>query len=159
MRQLQLCPTILILTAYDYEEYIFPILDAGAAGYLLKDTSGDELIDSIRVVQRGESVLHPTVARKLVERFRETGDKHGRQKEQDLLTEREVEVLKLGARGMSNKDIGNELCLSIHTVESHFGSIFNKLGVCSRVEAVMEALRRGWFTLADISQQDGPSRG
>ena len=146
---------ILILTAYDYEEYIFPILDAGAAGYLLKDTGGDELIDAIRIVHRGESVLHPTVARKLVERFRDAGVKRGREKALDALTERDVEVLKLAARGMSNKDIGNELFLSVHTVESHLGSIFNKLGVCSRVEAVMEAMRRGCFTLADISQAEG----
>jgi len=159
IKQLPLCTIILILTAYDYEEYIFPILEAGAAGYLLKDVSGSELIDAIHTVHKGESVLHPTVARKLIEQFRDTNVKHGREQVLDLLTEREAEVLKMAARGMSNKEIANELFLSVHTIESHLGSIFNKLGVCSRIEAVMKAFKRGWFTLADISQSDDSSKG
>jgi len=151
IKQLPFCTIILILTAYDYEEYIFPILEAGAAGYLLKDVSGNELIDAIRTVHKGESILHPAVAHKVIRQFRDTGIKHGREQALDLLTEREAEVLKMAARGMSNKKIANELFLSVHTVESHVGSIFNKLGVCSRIEAAKEALKRGWFTLADIS--------
>ncbi len=158
IKQLQPRTIILILTAYDYEEYIFPILEAGAAGYLLKDMSGSELVDAIRTVYRGESVLHPTVARKLVERFRYTELKEDQQKKTDLLTERELEVLKMAAQGMSNKQISNKLSLSVHTIESHFGNIFSKLGVYSRVEAVLDALRRGWFRLADISQP-GDSNG
>lgn len=159
IKQLPLCTIILILTAYDYEEYIFPILDAGAAGYLLKDVSGSELIDAIRTVHKGESVLHPAVARKVIEQFRSAGTNYEREEALDLLTERETEVLKMAARGMSNKDIAGELFLSVHTVESHLGSIFNKLGVCSRIEAVMEAFKRGWFTLDDISQPDNSSGG
>ena len=159
IKQLPFCTIILILTAYDYEEYIFPILDAGAAGYLLKDVSGSELIDAIRTVYKGESVLHPAVARKLIEQFRGTGTKFEREEALDLLSERESEVLKMAARGMSNKEIASELFLSVHTVESHFGSIFNKLGVCSRIEAVMEAFKRGWFTLEDISQPDSSIGG
>jgi NarL family two-component system response regulator LiaR len=159
IKQLPFCTIILILTAYDYDEYIFPILEAGAAGYLLKDVSGDELIDAIHTVCKGESVLHPTVARKLIEQFTRAGIKHGPEQALDLLTGRETEVLKMAARGMSNKEIANELSLSVHTIESHIGSIFNKLGVCSRIEAVMEGLRRGWFILADISQPDSSSRG
>ena len=159
IKQLPLCTIILILTAYDYEEYIFPILEAGAAGYLLKDVSGDELIDAVRIVHRGESILHPAVAHKVLEQFRDMGIKHGREQALDLLTEREIEVLEMAAKGMSNKDMANELFLSVHTIESHLGSIFNKLGVCSRIEAVKEGLKRGWFTLADISQPDSSSRG
>jgi DNA-binding NarL/FixJ family response regulator len=159
IKQVQPYTIILILTAYDYEEYIFPILEAGAAGYLLKDMSGSELIDAIRIVHKGESVLHPTVARKVLEHFRDMDINYGQQRASDLLTEREVEVLKMAARGMSNKEIGNELSLSVHTIESHFGCIFNKLGVYSRIEAVMEALRRNWFTLADISQPDSSNGG
>ena len=121
--------------------------------------SGGELVDAIRTVYRGESVLHPTVARKLLERFRDTELKEGQQKETDLLTERELKVLKMAAQGMSNKQISNELFLSVHTVESHFGNIFSKLGVYSRVEAVMEALKRDWFTLADISQRSDSNGG
>jgi len=159
IKELQPRTIILILTAYDYEEYIFPILEAGAAGYLLKDMSGGELVDAIRTVYRGESVLHPAVARKLLERFRDTDVKEGQLKKVDLLTERELEVLKMAAQGKSNKEISNELFLSVHTVESHFGNIFSKLGVYSRVEAVLEALRRGWFTLADTSPSDSSSEG
>ena len=159
IKQLPLCTIVLILTAYDYEEYIFPILEAGAAGYLLKDVSGNELIDAIRTVYKGESVLHPVVARKLIEQFKGASIKYGREQALALLTERETEVLKMAARGMSNKEIANELFLSVHTIESHFGGIFNKLGVCSRIEAVMEAFKRGWFTLADISQPDSSSGG
>ena len=159
IKQLPLCTIVLILTAYDYEEYIFPILEAGAAGYLLKDVSGNELVDAIHIVHKGESILHPAVARKLIEQFRETSVKRGREQALDLLTERETEVLKMAARGMSNKEIASGLFLSVHTVESHLGSIFNKLGVCSRIEAVMEAFKRGWFTLADISQPDSSGGG
>jgi two-component system, NarL family, response regulator LiaR len=144
---------ILILSAYDYEEYIFPILEAGAAGYLLKDMSSRELVDAVYTVYKGESVLHPAVARKLLGRFRVSDAKESVQKNIDLLTERELEVLKMAAEGMSNKEISNELFISVHTIESHFGNIFSKLGVYSRLEAVMEALRRGWFSLGDISKK------
>jgi two-component system, NarL family, response regulator LiaR len=98
-------------------------------------------------------VLHPAVARKLLGRFRVRDAKETAQKNADLLTERELEVLKMAAEGMSNKEISNALSISVHTIESHFGNIFSKLGVYSRLEAVMEALRRGWFTLGDISQK------
>lgn len=151
IKQLPFRTIILILTAYDYEEYIFPILEAGAAGYLLKDMSANELIDAIHTVYGGESILHPAVAHKLIEQFRDTSIKHGQGQVLDLLTEREAEVLKMAARGMSNKEIANELFLSVHTVESHLGSIFNKLGVRSRIEAAKEALKKGWLTLADLS--------
>jgi len=151
IKQLDPRTIMLILTAYDYEEYIFPILEAGAAGYLLKDMSGHELVDAIRTVYRGETVLHPAVARKLVERFRKKSVKEEPEKELEGLTDRELEVLKMAAAGMSNKEIASELFLSVHTIESHLTSIFNKLGVGSRIEAVMEGLRHDWFTLEDIS--------
>jgi len=139
---------VLVLTAYDYDQYIFPLLEAGACGYLLKDVSGRELIEAIRAVHKGESVLHPAVARKVVERFRRLGKPVGRAS--DLLTEREMAVLKAAAKGMSNKDIAEELCLSVRTVEAHLGTIFNKLGVGSRTEAVIRALKNGWLVLDDV---------
>lgn len=151
IKQLDPRTIMLILTAYDYEEYIFPILEAGAAGYLLKDMSGHELVDAIRTVYRGETVLHPTVARKLVEHFRKKSVNEESEKELEALTDRELEVLKMAAAGMSNKEIASELFLSVHTIESHLTSTFNKLGVGSRIEAVMEGLRHDWFTLEDIS--------
>ncbi len=140
---------ILILTAYDYEQYIFPLLEAGAAGYLLKDVSSRELISAIETVYRGEAVLHPAVARKVMQRLSKvepTGERAS-----DLLSERELTILKMAAKGMSNSDIAEELHLSARTVESHLGSIFNKLGVGSRTEAVIKAMKKGWFTLEELS--------
>lgn len=151
IKQLNPRTIMLVLSAYDYEEYIFPILEAGAAGYLLKDMSLHDLVDAIRTVHRGETVLHPAVARKLVERFRKKSVDEGHEKELEALTDREIEVLKMAATGMSNKEIASELFLSVHTIESHLTSIFNKLGVGSRIEAAMEGLRHDWFTLEDIS--------
>jgi len=142
---------VLALTAYDYEQYIFPLLEAGAAGYLLKDISSRELINAIQTVFRGEAVLHPAVASKVMQRFKRTKEESDKEHGIELLTERETAVLKMAARGMSNGDIAKELNLSIRTIESHLGTIFNKLGVGSRTEAVIEAMRKGWFTLEELS--------
>ena len=150
-----LCPTtaVLALTAYDYDQYIFALLDAGAAGYLLKDVSGQELIAAIRAVRRGDCVLHPAVARKVMARFRGSSIEPGKEEKIGLLTEREIEVLKLAAKGMCNKDIAQELFLSVRSVESNMGSILNKLGVGSRTEAVVHAIKRGWFNLEDLDME------
>jgi len=142
---------ILALTAYDYEQYVFPLLEAGAAGYLLKDVSSNQLINAVFAVHRGESVLHPAITRKVLERFKSGTSDRDAKKVGDILSERESAVLKLAAKGMSNKDIAEELHLSIRTVESHLGYIFNKLGVGSRTEAVIQAMKRGWFTLEELS--------
>jgi len=144
-----LCPAtaVLALSAYDYDQYIFALLEAGAAGYLLKDVSGQELVNAIRAVRWGDCVLHPAVARKVVARFRRTP---GEERVSGVLTEREKEVLKKAAKGMSNKDIADELFFSVRTVEAHLQSIFNKLGVSSRTEAVVYSLKQGWFTLEDL---------
>ncbi|MCL6472212.1 MAG: response regulator transcription factor [Firmicutes bacterium] len=137
---------VLILTAYDLDQYIFPLLEAGAAGYLLKDISGQELIDSVYRVNRGDSVLHPAVMRKVMQRFRHTAD--GKDAPSfDILTDREVEVLTLAARGKTNKEIAEELSVSVRTVEAHLGHIFTKLDVGSRTEAVILALKKGWVGL------------
>jgi len=100
-------------------------------------------------VYAGESVLHPAIARKVVNRFAQPRDKGREESTLDQLTERELEVLKLAARGMTNRQIANKLTLSIHTVQAHLSNIFGKLGVGSRTEAVMYGLRKGWFTLED----------
>lgn len=139
---------VLILTAYDNEQYIFALLEAGAAGYLLKNVRRSELINAIRAVQRGESVLHPQIARKVVERFRDArGPIVAEEPGREVLSERELEVLRLAGKGKSNKDIASDLSLSIRTVQAHLGNIFNKLGVGSRTEAVLLALKKGWLTL------------
>jgi len=142
---------IIILTAYDYEQYIFPVIEAGAAGYLLKDVSGAELINAIQTVSRGEAVLHPAIAHKIMERFKQGKSEQSKENEKDVLTEREANIIKMAAKGMSNSEMAEELHLSIRTIESHLGAIFNKLGVGSRTEAVIAALRCGWFTLDDLN--------
>jgi len=116
-----LYPTVavLILTAYDDDQFVFSLLEAGAAGYLLKSVRGRELIDAVRAVYAGESVLHPSIARKVLNRFAHVSGKAREQKPVEVLTEREQEVLKLATRGLSNQDIANELCLSLRTVQAH----------------------------------------
>ena len=147
------CPkiTVLILSAYDDDQFIFSLLEAGAAGYLLKTIPGRELVDAVRAVYAGESVLHPLVARKVLNRFARISEKGTKKEPFEVLTEREMEVLRLVTKGLSNKDIAEELCLSIRTVQGHLGNIFNKLQVGSRTEAVVRALKEGWVSLDDAS--------
>lgn len=142
---------ILILTAYDDDQFVFNLIEAGAAGYLLKSVRGHELVEAVRAVNAGESVLHPAIARKVLNRFAPAAGKEPKQKVLEVLSDREVEVLQLAARGLSNQDIANELCLSLRTVQAHLGHIFNKLQVSSRTEAVVRALKEGWITLSDVT--------
>jgi NarL family two-component system response regulator LiaR len=147
------CPAVavLVLSAYDDDQFIFGLLEAGAAGYLLKSVRGQEIVDAIRAVHAGESVLHPSVARKVLNRFAGVSGKPREKKSLDVLTEREMEVLKMVTKGLSNKDIAEGLCLSVRTVQGHLANIFNKLRVSSRTEAVVHALKEGWVTLGDVS--------
>ncbi|MEA3341534.1 MAG: response regulator transcription factor [Chloroflexota bacterium] len=140
---------VLVLSAYDSEQYVFAFLEAGAAGYLLKDVHVDELVEAIRAIHAGESILHPTIARKVINRFAQPAKKAGTEKDLDQLTERELEVLKLAAQGKSNREIASELVISIRTVQTHLSNTFSKMGVGSRTEAVVHALRKGWLTLED----------
>jgi len=146
------CPsvTVLILSAYDDDQFIFSLLEAGAAGYLLKSIRSRELIDAVRAVHAGESVLHPSVAKKVLNRFVSSGGKPQVVRSVEVLSDREKEILRLATKGLSNADIAKELCLSIRTVQGHLGHIFNKLQVSSRTEAVVRALKEGWVTLDDI---------
>ncbi|MDX1619463.1 MAG: response regulator transcription factor [Nitriliruptorales bacterium] len=138
---------VLILTVHDEDAYVFAILEAGAAGYLLKNVHGDELIEAVRAVTTGESVLHPTITRKVLSQFR--GDQDGGARD-PTLTDRELEVLRLAASGRSNKEIGADLDLSPRTVQVHLSNAFSKLDVASRTEAVIQALKRGWITLEEL---------
>jgi NarL family two-component system response regulator LiaR len=148
-----LCPAVavLVLSAYDDDQFVFGLLEAGAAGYLLKSVRGHEIVDAIRAVDAGESVLHPSVARKVLNRFASVSSRAQRKKPLELLTDREMEVLKLVTKGLSNKDIADGLSLSVRTVQGHLANIFNKLRVSSRTEAVVHALKEGWVTLDDVS--------
>jgi len=100
---------VLVLTAYDDDQYIFALLEAGAAGYLLKDVHASELVKAVRAVHAGESVLHPAVARKVISRFARPAEEREEERALGQLTERETEVLKLAAKGMSNREIAREL--------------------------------------------------
>ena len=141
---------VLVLSAYDDDQFVFSLLEAGAAGYLLKTIHSHELIDAVRQVYAGESVLHPSIARKVLNRFVPVTGKTSGQKPTELLSEREIEVLRLATSGFSNQAIADELCLSLRTVQAHLSHIFNKLQVSSRTEAVVRALKEGWVTLDDI---------
>ena len=143
--------SILVLTAYDDEQYIFSVLSAGAAGYLLKDVGVSDLVEAIKAVYRGESVLHPNIAKKVLQKFRTGKGEPSEEPSPDLLSEREITVLKLAAGGLSNNAIAHELHLSVSTIESHLRTIFSKLGVGSRTEAVVEAMKRNWLNLKDLS--------
>lgn len=143
--------TVLVLTAYDDNEYIFALLEAGAAGYLLKDVSTDELVAGIRAVQAGESMLHPAIARKVINRFSQRVEEDEGQDPFDELTEREVEVLQLAGRGITNREIADRLSISHRTVQAHLSHTFSKLGVGSRTEAVVYALRKGLLTFEDLT--------
>jgi DNA-binding NarL/FixJ family response regulator len=140
---------VLVLSAYDDDQYVFALLEAGAAGYLLKNVGADALVKAIRAVAAGEAVLHPSIALRVVSHFARHDDQRAKGNPLDQLTERELEVLRLAARGLKNQDIARELSLSVRTVQTHLGNIFGKMGVGSRTEAVLGAIRRGWLTLQD----------
>lgn len=129
-------PYVLLLSAYDDQDYVVAAIAAGASGYLLKTASALDVVAAIRAVVRGEVVLHPMLARRLAARSRD---------DVDVLTDRERKVIQLAAGGMSNKQIADTLSLSIRTVEAHFTSIFNRLGVANRTEAIATAAHRGWL--------------
>ncbi len=130
----------IVLTTYDNDEYIFKGIEAGARAYLLKDAPRNELFRAIRAVFRKESLIEPSVAGKLLDRFAELS-----RQTQELsgLSDRELEVLNLMAKGAGNKEIAASLDISESTVKTHVQSIFQKLGVDKRVEAVTQAIRKG----------------
>jgi NarL family two-component system response regulator LiaR len=145
---------VLVLTAYDDDQYIFAFLEAGAAGYLLKDADTQQLIQAVRLVYAGESVLHPTVSRKVIDYFRSASHSSTDQQakgDSAELTERELEILALAAKGITNQEIATKLSISPRTVQVHLSHIFGKLQVGSRTEAVVYAIREGWVALEDVS--------
>lgn len=144
------CPntSVLILSAYDDDQYVFALLEAGAAGYLLKDVQGDELVKAVQSVHAGDAVLHPVIARKALRRFAPSAGGAGGGRPR--LSDREMEVLRLAAQGMANKEIASALSLSMRTVEVHLSHTFDKLGVASRTEAVIRGIREGWLSVEDL---------
>lgn len=142
------CPevAVLVLTVHDEDAYVTAAIEAGAAGYLLKDAHGDEVVGAVRAIAGGESVLHPAVTRRVLARLR--GGPDGR--DPASLTEREFDVLRLAASGGSNQAIASELGLSARTVQVHLRSVFAKLEVATRTEAVVVALKHGLLSLDEL---------
>ena len=138
---------ILILTAYDDVQYVLGLLEAGAAGYLLKSARGHDVVAAIRAVRAGESVLHPSIIAKLLERAMGISVEGDRLHWKNNLTDREMEVLRLAATGMSNKEIAERLSVTVRTVKAHASNIFVKMNVASRTEAILKAMREGWLEL------------
>jgi NarL family two-component system response regulator LiaR len=137
---------VLVLTSFAGDDKVFPAIKAGALGYLLKDSGPEELIEAIQQVHRGESSLHPSIARKLL---RELSEPSKQQSGRDPLTEREIEVLQLVAQGHNNREISELLSISEATVRTHVSRILTKLNLCSRTQAALYALREGLASLND----------
>lgn len=147
---------ILVLTSFATDDKVFPAIKAGALGYLLKDSDPEELVRAIHQVYRGESSLHPKIARKLLRELSE-GQRPSRPdptlaRSVEPLTEREVEVLRLVAQGQSNREIGNQLTISEGTVRTHVSNILGKLHLASRTQATLYALREGLASLEDAEE-------
>lgn len=132
---------IVVLSAYDDQDYVVAAIDAGATAYLLKTVRGKDVIDAIHAVQQGQVVLHPTVAAKLRRSIRQSDA------DEPALSPREMQILRLAAKGLHNKEIADALSISIRTVEGHLSHILMKLDVTSRTEAVVYGVARHWFTL------------
>ncbi|GAA2389954.1 response regulator transcription factor [Streptomyces coeruleofuscus] len=142
------CRTVM-LTTFDSDEYVYDALHAGASGFLLKDVRRDDLVHAVRVVARGDSLLAPTVARRLVEQYTRS-TRHPRSAARlDVLTARERETLLLLAGGLSNAEIAAELVVSDHTVKTHVGNVLAKLGLRDRIQAVICAYETGLVAAGD----------
>jgi two-component system, NarL family, response regulator LiaR len=132
---------VLVLTSYQDDPYIYGLLDAGASGYLLKTAEGQEIVRAVRATADGQAVIDPAVAPRLIARLARPAA-HA-----EALTERELDVLRLAARGQTNKQIGLALGISDRTVQNHLANVYGKLEVASRTEAVTAALQRGLISL------------
>lgn len=150
IKQQQPQVAVLVLTSYDDDAYVFALLEAGAAGYLLKNAREEELIQAIQAVAAGESVLHPSVAKKVLGRFAAQPQRQ-EPMHTEALSPRELEVLHIAATGSTNKEIAKDLDISPRTVQVHLANIFGKLGVGSRTEAVLYAIKSGWIDPSALS--------
>jgi len=141
---------VLVLTIHDDDQHIIGILDVGAAGYLTKSVFGEEVIQSVRGVVAGEMVLSPSIGQRLLKQAARYPTKEVPLHAGEVLSTRELSIIKLAARGMSNKSIAADLGLTVRTVKGHLGNIFSKLNVGSRTEAVIYGLRAGFLSIEDM---------
>jgi len=139
-------PTIVVLTTFDQNEYVYRALRAGAAGFLLKDAPSTRLIAAVRAAATGDSLIEPSITQRLVERFVEPVQPPGLPPQLTPLTERELDVLRLIARGLSNAEIAAELVVAETTVKTHVARILTKLAIRDRVQAVVLAYESGFVT-------------
>lgn len=137
-------PRVLVLTTFEIDEYVYEALQAGATGFVLKRVPPTELIEAVRVVASGESLVFPVATRRLVERFVAPRPSPEYRRALELLTEREEDVLRLLARGRSNREIADELYVGLETVKSHVGAVLMKLGAGNRTQAVIAAYESGF---------------
>lgn len=137
---------ILVLTSFDDDDRVFSAIKAGALGYLLKDSSPQQLLEAIRDVYHGRSSLHPTIALKVIRELNQPSDLPPTE---EPLTEREVETLRLIAQGLTNQEIAEQLTISERTVGKHVSNILDKLHLANRTQAALYALRRGLASLDD----------
>jgi two-component system, NarL family, response regulator LiaR len=144
---------ILVMTSFAADDKVFPAIKAGALGYLLKESAPEDLVQAIRQIHRGESSLHPTIARKVLQEITHPPD---RPPTPNPLTEREAEVLRLVAQGLSNQDIARKLNISDPTVRTHVSNIMSKLHLATRIQAALYALREGLVSL-DAGVERGAS--
>lgn len=142
---------VLVLTSFDTDDKIFPAIKAGALGYLLKDSDPAELVQAVRQVNAGECSLHPIIARKVLQELNLT-PKHTPSSQP--LTNREIEVLRMVAQGKNNRQIADELVISLGTVRAHLSNILSKLHLASRTQATLYALREGLASLDDVNFED-----
>jgi DNA-binding NarL/FixJ family response regulator len=136
-------PVVLVLTVSTTNDDVLDAIAAGASGYLLKDTSADEIVNAVRTARAGNSTLSPSIAGAVVRRVREQSARHDQPEDLEGLSARETEILRLVAQGRDNTEIAQELYLSPSTVKNHVSSILEKLGVDSRVQAAVRAARAG----------------
>jgi two-component system, NarL family, response regulator LiaR len=153
IRTQQPASRILVMTSFATDDKVLPAIKAGAQGYLLKESAPDDLVQAIKQINRGESSLHPVIARKVLQEIANPPD---RPPTPDPLTEREVTVLRLVAQGLGNRDIAEKLHISDPTVRTHVSNIMSKLYLANRVQAALYALREGLVSL-DASHQDNIS--
>ena len=136
-------PRVLILTTFDLDEYVYEALRSGASGFLLKDGPAEQLLSAVRIVARGDALLAPQITRRLIAEFSRRLHSTARPERLEALTQRELEVLKLVARGLSNTEIANELYVAETTVRTHIGRILTKLDLRDRAQAVVLAYEAG----------------
>jgi DNA-binding NarL/FixJ family response regulator len=142
---------VLVLTTFDLDEYVYRALKSGASGFLLKDATREQLVNAVRTVAAGESLLAPAITRRLIEDFCHGPEPGALPERANALSEREIDVLRLLARGLSNNEIGGELFLSEATVKSHVARILAKLELRDRVQTVVFAYESGFIRPGDAS--------